>query len=86
MLRQRKIRCCHAAVKPAILAECSEDQSSNGQTADFAVVEASPIYEKKTDMSGPGLLKSSAPIQPNDAGSQAYLADLKILIFPEWGS
>ena len=29
MLRQQKIRCYHAAGKPAIGAECSEDQRSN---------------------------------------------------------
>jgi hypothetical protein len=34
MLRQRKIRCCRAAGKPAIRAECSRDQRSNSQTAD----------------------------------------------------
>ena len=36
MLRQRKIRCCRAAEKPAIRAECSKDQGSNSQTADKA--------------------------------------------------
>jgi len=35
MLRQRKIRCCRAAEKPAIRAECSKDQRSNSQTADM---------------------------------------------------
>lgn len=36
MLRQQKIRCCHAAGKPAIGAECSEDQRLNSQSADKA--------------------------------------------------
>lgn len=35
MLRQRKIRCCRAAGKPAIRGECSKDQRSNSQTADL---------------------------------------------------
>ena len=33
MLRQRKIRCCRAAGRPAIHVECSRDQGSNSQTA-----------------------------------------------------
>ncbi|AXI49293.1 hypothetical protein C1J03_24625 (plasmid) [Sulfitobacter sp. SK012] len=33
MLRQRKIRCCRAAEKPAIRAACSKDQRSNSRNA-----------------------------------------------------
>ncbi len=34
MLHQRKTRCCRAAGKPAIRADCSKDQRSNSQIAD----------------------------------------------------
>ncbi|WP_217653414.1 hypothetical protein, partial [Planktotalea frisia] len=52
MLHQPKIRCCHAAEKPAIHAECSRDKSSNSQTAD------------KTDIweSSSGVQLTSAPL------------------------
>ena len=38
MLRQRKIRCCRAAGKPAVRAVRSIDNWPNLQTADFAAV------------------------------------------------
>lgn len=34
MLRQLKIRCCRAAEKPAVGAECSNDQRSNSHNAE----------------------------------------------------
>ena len=38
MLRQRRIRFCRAAVKPAIRAECSKDQRSNSHNADGVAI------------------------------------------------
>ena len=54
MLRQRKIRCCRAAGKPAIRADCSKDQRSNSQTADFAAIYA--LYAKSRFVAVAGLV------------------------------
>ena len=38
LLHLRKTRCCRAAEKPAIRADCSKDQRWNSETVDFPVI------------------------------------------------